>query len=175
MTGLAGALIALVENITAPVLGLISVACWILAICAFLAGALRLIQHASQGRTPSGWGTLMWFMVAVVLVRLPEWVAAAGRSLFATAPSNAQVTLGYGAPTADWTQLIGAVLTIVSLIGLLAIIKGLFALRAAADGSGRETVPAASMNIIGGVCAWHIVPLLDAVQTTLGVTALRIG
>lgn len=175
MTGVAEALVSLVGDITAPLLLLVAAVCWILAACAFMAGALRLIQHAAGGRPPSGLGTAMWFVVAVVLLRLPAWIGSAGRTLFGAAPSNAQVTLGYGGRSADWSGTIEAVLAIVSLIGLIAVIRGLFALRAAADGNGRETVGGAAMHILGGVCAWHIAPFIAAIQTTLGVDVLQIG
>ena len=58
--------------------------------------------------------------------------------------------------------------------GLLAFLRGVFVLRAAADGQAGASAGRAAMHMLGGVCAWHAESLIGAVQTSLGIQVLRI-
>lgn len=173
MNDLAAALVRLAVDVEPAILGLVGVGCYVLAVVAFLAGCLRVVRHAdAPARAPSGTGTVLCFVNVAVLVTLPSWLDAAGETLFGAARTAASASLGYGDPRADWTATLAAVFTIVSLIGLFAVVRGLFALRAAAD--GKASVAAAAMHLLGGALAWHVVPLVAAVQETLGITVLAI-
>ena len=67
-----------------------------------------------------------------------------------------------------------AVFTLVSLTGLFAFIRGAFTLRAAADGKPGASGPKAFAHMAGGIAAWHIVAVIEAVQTSLGIAVLNI-
>ena len=67
-----------------------------------------------------------------------------------------------------------AVFTLVSLVGLFAFIRGAFTLRAAADGKPGASGPKAFAHMAGGIAAWHIVAVIEAVQTSLGIAVLNI-
>ncbi len=173
MNDLGAALVRFAVDVEPAVLGLVGVGCYLLAAASFLAGCLRVVRHAdAPARAPGGTGTALCFVNVAVLVTLPSWLDAAGETLFGASRTAASASLGYGGKAADWTALLAAAFAIVSLIGLFAVVRGLFALRAAAD--GKASAPAAAMHLLGGVCAWHIVPLVAAVQDTLGIAVLRI-
>ena len=75
---------------------------------------------------------------------------------------------------ADYDALLAAVFTLVSLVGLFAFIRGAFTLRAAADGKPGASGPKAFAHMAGGIAAWHIVAVIEAVQTSLGIAVLNI-
>ena len=60
------------------------------------------------------------------------------------------------------------------LVGLFAFIRGAFTLRAAADGKPSASGPKAFAHMAGGIAAWHIVAVIEAVQTSLGIAVLNI-
>ena len=75
---------------------------------------------------------------------------------------------------ADYDALLAAVFTLVSLVGLFAFVRGAFTLRAAADGKHGASGPKAFAHMAGGIAAWHIVAVIEAVQTSLGIAVLNI-
>ena len=108
------------------------------------------------------------------MVSVPSWLTAGGESLFGAGGTAASASLGHGGRGADYDALLGAVLTIVGWVGLLAFLRGVFVLRAAADGMPGASAGRAFMHMLGGVCAWHAESLIGAVQTSLGIQVLRI-
>ena len=173
-TDLGGALISLVRDLDPALMGLIAVACYLLGLLAFVQGAARLLRLSEDRfHGPSAAGTALCFLVCLVMVSVPSWLSAGGESLFGQGTA-ASASLGHGDRGADYDALLGAVLTIVGWVGLLAFLRGVFVLRAAADGVGGASASRAAMHMLGGVCAWHVESLIGAVQTSLGIQVLRI-
>ena len=172
--GIGGALIRAVEELDAHVMALIWAVCFLLAVFAFIQGCLRLMGHANAGGAgPSLWSAGVSFLIAGVLMALPGVLAGAGETFFG-ADSATSATLGYGGGGHDYGKLLAALAWIVRVVGLIGFVKGIYVLRGASDGAPGATVSGASMHMIGGAMAWHIVPLLGAVQATLGISVLRI-
>lgn len=176
-TGLGAALVNAVADLVPALLALASWLCYVLAALAFAAGCLRLLKSAEDKyRAPSGIGTALTFLLAPVLAAFPSVLAAAGTTLFGAAAGRTTAALGYAvAAGADYDAMIRAVLAIVQVIGLLAFVRGWFVLRNAADARQGATTGRAFAHLIGGVGAWHIVPLIGAVQTTLGLRILNVS
>ena len=178
MTGsndLGQALISLVRDVGPGLLLLVSAVCYVLALTAFAQGAMRLLKTSEDKfHAPSGGGTALCFLICIVMATLPAWIDAAGRSLFGEGLAQAKVTLGYGARGADYEALLTAVFAIVALVGLFAFIKGVFMLRAAADGQPGAGAGRAFAHMVGGIAGWHILALIQAVQASLGITVLGI-
>ena len=173
-TDLGGALISLVRDLDPALMGLIAAACYLLALVAFIQGAARLLRLSEDRfHGPSAAGTALCFLVCLVMVSVPSWLSAGGESLFGEGTA-ASASLGHGDRGADYDALLGAVLTIVGWVGLLAFLRGVFVLRAAADGVAGASAGRAAMHMLGGVCAWHAESLIGAVQTSLGIQVLRI-
>ncbi|MDE0407023.1 MAG: hypothetical protein OXN81_04110 [Alphaproteobacteria bacterium] len=174
MNGLGGALISLVRDLDPALMRLISVACYLLGLLAFVQGCARLLRLSEDRfHGPSAAGTALCFAVCLVMVSFPSWIAAGSESLFG-AGTAASASLGHGSAGADYDALLGAVLTVVGWVGLLAFLRGVFVLRAAADGQPGASAGRAAMHMLGGVCAWHAESLIGAVQTSLGIQVLRI-
>ncbi len=172
-TDLGSALVAFVADIVPGLLLLIGIGCRLLGLGLFLVGALRLLRHASQAMAPSALGTALSFLGAAVLMALPAWLDGAGESLFGSA--RHATVLGYGGDVPGVGPLIDAVFTIVAIIGLAAFIRGVFVLRAAADGHPGATAGVGAMHLVGGAAAWHMTALVGALQTTLGIRILDIS
>ena len=66
----------------------------------------------------------------------------------------------------------GLLLLVSALCYVLALFA--FALRAAADGKPDASGPKAFAHMAGGIAAWHIVAVIEAVQTSLGIAVLNI-
>ena len=176
MNDLGQALISLVEDLEPGLLGLISTFCYLLGVVCFVQGCLRLLKHSEdRSHAPPLSGTLLSFLLSAGFVSLPQVLAAAGESLFGTT-ATASASLGYGTSQGtNYDALLGAVFTIVNIVGLIAFIKGAFVLRAASDGKPGATSGRAFLHMIGGITAWYVVTVIEAVQTTLGITVLKIS
>ena len=169
------AMISLVRDLEPSLLLLVSALCYVLALFAFAQGLLRLLKTSEDKfHAPSGGGTALSFLICIVMAALPAWLSAAGESLFGSGARPAAASLGYGAQGANYDALLAAVFTLVSLVGLFAFIRGAFTLRAAADGKPGASGPKAFAHMAGGIAAWHIVAVIEAVQTSLGIAVLNI-
>ena len=172
--GIGGALIRAVEDLDPYAMALIWAVCALLAVFAFVQGCLRLMRHANTGGAgPSLWSAGASFLIAGVLMALPGVLAGAGETFFGTDSATSAV-LAYGGGGHDYGKLVDALVWIVRVVGLISFAKGMYVLRGASDGVPGATVSGASMHMLGGAMAWHILLLLGAVQTTLGISVLTI-
>ncbi len=171
--------IALVGDVLEPVLGLILAMCFVAGLWLLLLTALRMLKHGDsfgKGAPPAALGTTATFLAGVVCVRLPSWLDASVTTIFGTNDLHRTASLGYASdPSSPFDGLLAAVFAIVSLAGLFAFIRGIFVLRACSDGKPSATAGSAAMHLVGGTAAWHIVAVIDAVQTTLGIRVLDIS
>ncbi|MDE0051555.1 MAG: hypothetical protein OXO52_17335 [Rhodospirillales bacterium] len=175
------AMISLVRDLEPGLLLLVSALCYVLALVAFAQGLFRLFKTSEDKfHAPSGTGTALCFLICIVLAALPSWIGAASESLFGTATPAGTASLGYrgsprsGGHRADFDALLAAVFAIVALVGLFAFIRGAFVLRAATDARSDATVGRAFAHMAGGVAAWHLPAVIDALQTSLGIEVLSI-
>jgi len=65
--------------------------------------------------------------------------------------------------------IVDAVLNILAFLGWLWTIKGLFVLKAAAEGTGQAGVGTGITHIVGGVLAVNMGPFLVAIESTLDI------
>ena len=174
---LAEMLIAFVADIREPALTFIHVICWAVGLWLILWSALRMLRHSDgfDKGAPPALGTMATLVAGVVRLQLPSWLDAATLTIFGTGDLHRTASLSYAtADDSPFDGLVGSILDIVSVIGLIAFIRGIFVLRACSDGRPNATAGSAAMHMIGGVAAWHIVAIIDALQTTLGIRVLDI-
>ena len=168
-------LVAAVADMEPGLYALVFAVAYILGLAAFGSGLFRMMRM-SQDRTrgPSGTGTVLCFAIGTVMFSFPSWLESGGLTLFG---SGERVrTLSYGGADAErYDALLAALFASVQFVGVVAFLKGWFVLRAASDKFGRATMASGIWHIIGGLLAWHIVPVLAAVQRTVGVELLRAG
>ena len=175
---LADMLVSLVRDIDEPLRIGISVVCYLLALGLFAQGCLRLLRVSNGFQGPPGMGTALCFVGCVVLVTLPSWIVGGELTLFGGRTGGVGATLGYGAggdASDAMNELLKAVFIIVGLVGLIAFIRGVFVLRAAADGRPGASAGGAAVMMFGGLLAWHIVPVIGALQNSLGIKVLEIS
>lgn len=175
---LADLLISLAGDIDEPLRLLISAVCYLLALGLFAQGCFRLLRASERVQGVSGMGTALCFVVSVVLVTLPSWIVAGEMTMFGERTGGVEATLGYsggGEGVDAMNRLLKAVFIIVGLVGLIAFVRGLFVLRAAADGRPGATAGGAAVMMFGGLLAWHIVPVIGALQSSLGIKVLDIS
>ena len=178
---LGGAMISLVRDLEPGLLILVTVVCYLLALMALAQGLLRLLKTSEDKfHAPSAGGTALSFLICIVLAALPSWLDAASESLFGTANPAGAASLGYGGSPwygsrgADYDALLAAVFALVALVGLFAFIRGAFVLRAAADARPGASGARAFAHMAGGIAAWHLGAVIDALQTSLGIQVLSI-
>lgn len=168
-------LAAVARDLDAGLSGLVAGVCWLLAFFAFGQGLLRLLRTSEDRfRAPSLAGTALCFLICAVLAAFPSWIAAAGETLFGPAPPLSAALAYADARDGRWSEAIAAAFRIVSWIGLFAFLRGVFLLRAAADGRAGATAGRAATHALGGVLAWHMAAFVDAVQSTLGIQVLHV-
>lgn len=166
------ALAAIARDLDAGLSGLVAGVCWLLAFLAFGQGMLRLLKTSEDKfHAPSISGTALCFLICAVLAAFPSWIAAAGETLFGPAPSAALAWAG--AQGGAWNELLLAAFWAVSWVGLFAFLRGVFMLRAAADGRAGATAGRAAIHMLGGVLAWHAAAFVEAIQSTLGLRILQ--
>ena len=148
---------------------------YILGLCAYGSGLFRLVRRSEQRYSaPSGTGTVLCFVAGTAMFSFPTLLTSAELSLFGAGGGASALSYG-GADSERYDALLKALFAIVQIIGVISFLKGWFVLRSAADGHGRATMGSGAWHIVGGLLAWHIVPVLAAVQETTGIELLRAG
>ena len=166
------ALVSLARDLDPGLSALVSGVCYLLALVALAQGLLRLLKTSEDKfHAPSLAGTALCFLICAVLAAFPSWIDAAGETLFGASrrPVLAYANAGDG----NWNELILAAFWAVSWVGLFAFLRGVFMMRAAADGRAGATAGRAAMHMFGVVLAWHIAAFVDAVQSALGIRILQ--
>ena len=173
---LARALVALVADLETALLSLAVLGCYLAALALFVQGCLRLLRHSDgRGPAPSAAGTVLSFLLAAVMATLPRMIEAAGATLLGGDAPASRAALGYAPAGGGHDEVLEAVFSIVALAGLAAIVRGVLMLRAAADGKPGATGSRAALHLAGGVAAWHVLSVIDAVQQSLGIAVLDVS
>lgn len=168
-----------IKNIYDPFLILFQHISWIAGVALALVAVFRLMKGAQDGpRSSFGMGTLGTFAAAAALTSVPTFMGAAQESIFG---SNNVLTYAVLAGSGDpnvisrANQAILAVFLFVRIVGWFSFVRGIFILRAYAEGTGQASMAAGFTHIIGGAVAVNLAALVKAVQQTLGLTGLVIS
>ena len=169
-------LIEAVADIEPGAYALVTATAYIMGVCGFGAGLLRLVRMSNRDvRSPSGAGTVLCFATGTAMFAFPSWLESGAVSLFGLGPRVETLSYGGGVGATEYNALVAALFTIVEFVGMVSFLRGFLVLRAAADGGQRVTMGSGVWHIVGGLLGWHIVPVLHAVQSTIGVELLRPG
>ena len=149
------------------------------AILVFI-GISRLMKSAQEGaRGPGGIGTIMTFITGGALLSLGPMVTAIGSSLFGNNGQNTtnegtlQYTSGMSPEAVARTEsVIDAIVLFVAMIGLISVARGIFIMRGVAEGNSQASSMAGMTHLLGGALAINLAPLLNLVQSTLGIDTL---
>lgn len=180
--GLDSVMTAFMRDIMAPANVLINFFGVAAGMVFIMIGISRLIKSAQEGpRGPGGLGTMTTFLIGGALVAFSPMITAASTSMFGgsgtitTTSAALQYTAGMTAAEVDHAHsVISAILRFMIVLGLISFMRGLFIIRGVAEGSSQASMMAGVTHIIGGALAVNLGPLMNAVQTTLGLTGFGV-
>ncbi len=177
--GLDAMMVALIVDIYGPLSGLLGGFGYLAGLLFVVIGISRLLKTAQDGPSgPSGVGTIMTFVVAGVLFTLDDMMGAFSGSLFGDNNITTYATLATpidgGAIDDHVLAVISSILLFMMLVGWISFIRGFFLLRDVAEGRGQASLMAAITHIFGGALAVNLGPLMNAVQSTFGLTSLGV-
>lgn len=180
--GPAGALDTLIIDFVADIAPamefLLNTAAFMSGIALLLVGISRLTKSMNEGpRGPAGMGTIMTFIAAGALMSSGEMLGALTGSMFGGATSytyaNLSATVISDATDRERIEVvIEGLMTFIAIVGYIAFIRGWFVLKAFADGSQNSSLAQGLTFLIGGAVAINLGNLINALATTLGLSAL---
>ncbi|MBL8260050.1 MAG: hypothetical protein JNM60_09610 [Candidatus Competibacteraceae bacterium] len=135
---------------------------------AFVGMGLYGCYACAKDRFRRPWNALALCFAGVGLVYLGNWYHAASATFLAI-----DHTLMYAPPTSDWsTLMMGACVTVLQLLGLVACQRAWFLTRLVGSGElGRLALSRASVFFVAGVLALNIVQTVRVLFATLGTTS----
>lgn len=174
--GLDGMMVRFIGDIASTSYFGIEMFCYIAGILMVLFAMQRLVKTAQDGpRGPLGFGTIVMFIVAGLLLSFPQLLSSLDTSLFlgnGKAKTAAVLALTDVDPTQrqNAESVFSAVLAFMAVIGFLSVVRGLFILKAFADGNNQATVMSVATHIVAGALAINLGSLINAIKISLGVT-----
>ena len=177
--GLDGVLTCLMDDVMGPLNLALNFFAFVAGMILIMIGISRLIKSAQEGaRGPGGIGTIMTFVAGGALVSYNELVRAVSTSITGEAATRTFGTLSMSpcagggmacaeAQTAHAT--ISAILQFVIIVGLISFVRGIFIIRGVAEGNQQASMMAGITHIVGGALAVNLGPLINMVQTSLGI------
>lgn len=179
-TGLDAMVVALMADVWDWVWFLLVGFSYVAGIILLMVAISRLLKTEQEGaRGPLGVGTFVTFVIAGALLSMNKMIAALSVSLFSSPVVKTQAKLVYdagleGAEKEHALAVISAVIAFVALLGWVSFIRGLFIMRGVAEGDSQASAMAGGTHLLGGALAINLGPMLNAVQTTLGITSYGI-
>lgn len=165
------------NNIMAPTHVVLNFFCFVAGLIFIMIGISRLIKSSQEGaRGPGGKGTVATFAVGGLLMSASALIRGISASLFMSPVTSTTATLTYTTGmTATETNaiynVINAVLKFMIIVGMISFVRGLFIMRDVAEGNQQASTMSGLTHIIGGALAVNMGPVLNAVQSSLGITA----
>jgi hypothetical protein len=144
-------------------------------------GISRLLKSAQEGpRGPGGIGTIMTFLTAGALISVGPMLGSMSETFFGNNQSKTMASLAYttgmsGAEIAHAQAVVSSILMFMIVLGLVAFIRGIYIIREVAEGSSQASLMAGITHMAGGALAVNLGPVMNAIQTTLGLTAYGIN
>lgn len=177
--GLDTMMVALFLDIYTPLMSLIFGFAYLAGLVLTVVGISRIIKSAQDGpRGPTGMGTIMTFVVAGILFSLSTIMASFSTSMFQSTTVATFAVLGTSTGDAAIDDhilaIISTVLVFMTIIGYISFLRGFFILKDVAEGSGQASLMAAVTHIFGGALAVNLGPLMNAVQSTLGLNTIGV-
>lgn len=182
-SGLDGILYCMMDDIGTPMHVAVNFFTTCAAFVFAMIGISRLTKSAQDGaRGPGGLGTLMTFAASGALLSYNALVRAATVTLGMGAgagrtSTNAvmEYTKGLnGAEQAHIHTVISAIIKFMIIVGIISFVRGIFIVRSVAEGNSQASLMAGVTHMVGGALAVNLGPLINAVQTTLGINAYGI-
>ncbi len=179
--GLDGMLINFMGDMMGPMHVVLNFFAFCAGMILLMIGTSRLIKSAQDGaRGPGGLGTIMTFVVGAGLISYNELVRAFSTT-FTSSPvtfTNAKMSYTQGMTGAEVDAahyVITAIIQFMIVVGLISFVRGLFIVRGVAEGNSQSSIMAGLTHIVGGALAVNLGPVINAVQSTLGIAQYGIA
>lgn len=179
--GLDGVLYCFMSDIMGPMHVLLNFFGFVAGMILIMIGISRIMKSTQEGaKGPLGFGTLMTFAVGGMLLSFNALIRGVSGSLFGSPITYTYAEIKYSEATGDAGFLdnahvvISSVVQFMILVGLISFVRGLFIVRGVAEGNQQASMMAGVTHIIGGALAVNLGPVIEAVQGTLGITAIGI-
>lgn len=175
------AMACFMNDVMAPAHVLFGHFAFIAGLVFIMIGITRLMKSAQEGaRGPGGKGTLATFIIAGILLSYNVVLDFFTASISSTGNTNTTVALTYttGMTAAEVEHaniIVQTILQFMIIVGLVSFIRGWFIIRDVAEGNQQASMMAGATHIIGGALAINLGPILNSVQSTLGITGVGIG
>ena len=161
----------------------ISVFCYLAGLVMLVAAIKRILRKMDEGpRSPVGMGTFGLFFIAGALLSIDAFIGLIGSTLFPSDAGDVRTTaiLMYapGLDATGWASVgsvLTSILTMMILVGMISIVRGLFILKDVADGNGNASLMASATHLFGGALAVNLGSVIRAVQDTFGLTVSGVG
>ncbi len=182
--GLDAMMVRLMTDIWSPMLMAITWFCYCAALIFTMIGIHRLLRSAQDGpRGPAGLGTIMTFVVAGALFSVDSMLAAFSGSMFNTVAGGANVftygvlaqSTGDVAVDEHIAATIGVGVAFMVIVGWISFVRGFFIIRGVAEGDQQASLMAGVTHLLGGALAVNIGPVIEAVQSTLGLSGFGLN
>ena len=179
--GLDEMLVALMTDTMGPVHILIKGFCYLAGLVLVMIVISRQIKSMQDGpRGPGGFGTIMTLLVAGALFSVEIMMAAWSESMFMNSGEVVtQSVLSFDAGLSAEEEnrvlaVISAAVAFVMILGMISFVRGLFIIRGVSEGDQQASLMSGMTHLFGGALAINIGPVLNAIQTTLGLTGTGI-
>lgn len=179
--GLDGMLTCLMADTMGPIHVVLNFFAFCAGMILIMIGISRLIKSAQDGaRGPGGLGTIMTFATGGALLSYNEIIRLFSTTFigspFTKTFAQMEYTTGMSDPEiASAHATITAIIQFVIIVGLISFVRGIFIIRGVAEGNSQASIMAGITHILAGALAVNLGPLLNAVQTTLGIQGYGIS
>lgn len=128
-------------------------------------GLRRASIRAETGPGQGSWAAcISWMLAGIVLIAMPEFLSALSQTVFATPVQKNVTDITALAPELVslfqremGLQVIEGILRVVQLIGLIAVVRGVFILNSAIQPGSAAGIGAGITHLLGGIAAYNIV------------------
>jgi len=177
--GLDGMMIRVMENIYGPVQLLILFFCYVAGAILTMVAIHRFTKTAQEGpRGPTGMGTIATFVLAGVLFSIAPTIGMLAETLFENRDSMNHVqflSLEEGSDAQMHAEDVAtAIIVFLTIVGILAIVRGLFVLRGVAEGNQQMTMMSGISHVVAGAILVNFGQFANIIQTTLGIDSFGV-
>ncbi len=180
-SGLDGRMYCAVTDLLGPLHSVLNFFTLCAGIIFIMIGISRLLKSEQDGpKAPNGIGTAMTFLTGGLLISFSDFMRLITTTLFSSSTTATYAELQYtvgmtGAELAHVHMVVSAILKFMIMVGLLSFARGIFIIRSVSEGNNQASIMAGVTHIVGGALAVNLGPLLNAVQSTLGINGFGIA
>lgn len=177
-TGLDGLISNLMTDVYTPLIFLINWFGIVAGVVLVFIGITRLMKSSQEGaKGPAGIGTIMTFIAGGALISFSPMISVFIESIFVGSSAQTYASLSYTAgmdeaAVARSNTVIAAIMRFILLLGLISIMRGIFIVRGVSEGTSQASMMAGITHIIGGALAVNLGGVLQAAQSSLGISTL---